>query len=700
MKQKFSYLLLINIVMTLMFFVGCAVDNDDDNKGKSENQNENTSTVSEVILEGKYSDVLFFDDENLKSDVLSEGESLDNEISIIYNGDTVDITNPYQDNGVSIICNGAKVMVNSVTDDFISFKLSGTSENGNFRLYTSKKYRLVFDNLNLKATDGPAINVQSKKRGFIEIIGECSLEDTESGYSSNNEEEDAKGTLFSEGQLIFDGTGTLNITANEKHAIGNDEYIRWNNATLKIISAKNDGIHVNDMLIVGSGKIFVESAGKNAIECEKGAIIFNGGEINVKSTNDAIKASYEGGSSRINPYIIISNAIVEAQTHGEEKAHGIVTESSIVIKENATVTVNANGNASKGIKSGGLISVGTAKAEDNTYISIMVDGSYVDEGENFAEPVGIKAGTSYKQYSGHVRIYNTGMCGRGIAASGNMEIVNSKIFSSLSGGYYTAEEEAPYNGWPKALKANGKMTVTESEIVIDTKEGKGISIEGAVTINSGNIHIISGHEGLESGSSVEVKGGNIHIRAGDDAVNAGGTTNFEDKIIRISGGYIYAESDCDVFDSNGYIYFDGGICVLVRTIDGGDTAIDPGDNLAGKGVHFNGGTVLAVGSVKDMWKQDVVNKYAGNNMIINNTNQSFSNLLAVDSSGKILSYYNGGGKDFGVLYATNVEAVLYKDAKVDGIEYKYNDEKYADVANISDKGSKIEYFVVDDRPEE
>ena len=87
-------------------------------------------------------------------------------------------------------------------------------------------------------------------------------------------------------------------------------------------------------------------------------------------------------------------------------------------------------------------------------------------------------------------------------------------------------------------------------------------------------------------------------------------------------------------------------------------------------------------------------------MIINNTNQSFSNLLAVDSSGKILSYYNGVGKDFGVLYATNVEAVLYKDAKVDGIEYKYNDEKYADVANISDKGSKIEYSVVDDRPEE
>ncbi|MBR2316334.1 MAG: hypothetical protein IKA37_00020, partial [Spirochaetales bacterium] len=49
---------------------------------------------------------------------------------------------------------------------------------------------------------------------------------------------------------------------------------------------------------------------------------------------------------------------------------------------------------------------------------------YVAEEDGYAEPVGIKAGTTYRQSSGHVRINNFGACGRGIAASGNMEISN------------------------------------------------------------------------------------------------------------------------------------------------------------------------------------------------------------------------------------------------------------------------------------
>lgn len=693
MKRVFFYLLLISIFFISNCFVGCVVSNDDDDKKNTENEKEE-NTVSEVVLVGKYNDVLFFDDENYGEDILSEEIVSPKVVSITYNEDTVDVVNPCEDSEVSVMCNGGNVIINANSDDFIVYELSGSSENGNFRFYSKKKYKLVLNNLRLKSTSGPAINIQSKKRGFIDICGSCSLEDTANGYSSANEDEDAKGTIFSEGQLIFDGDGTLSVTGNEKHAIGNDEYIRWNNATLEIVSAAKDGIHVNDLIIVNSGNIIVKNAGKNAIECEKGAIVFTGGDIKVNSTNDAIKASYTGGKSGINPYIIISNTLVEITTNDKEKAHGINTESSVVIKDNSSISINVTGDASKGIKSGGLIAVGS-NSEDETYISITVNGGYVAEEDGYAEPVGIKAGTTYRQSSGHVRINNLGACGRGIAASGNMEISNCKIYSTLHGDCFTRDENADYNGYPKALKVKGSLVVSDSEIVIDSKYGKGLSAEDFIKIKSGDFFIKTGHEGIESETVVNIEGGNIYVYAGDDAVNAGGGFG-ESKAINVTGGYVYAESSCDVFDSNGYINFNGGICVLVRTQDGGDSVIDPGDNLSGKGIRFNGGTVLAVGSVNDMWIQDIAKKYTGDNVIINNSGISFKNLAAISSDGTtLLSYYNGTAENAGVLYASDSLAKIYKDVTVENIEYSYNYEKYADKGSVSDLGTEIVHSIVE-----
>ena len=58
------YLLLINIFLISNCFVGCVVSNDDDDKKNTENEKEE-NTGSEVVLVGKYNDVLFFDDESL-----------------------------------------------------------------------------------------------------------------------------------------------------------------------------------------------------------------------------------------------------------------------------------------------------------------------------------------------------------------------------------------------------------------------------------------------------------------------------------------------------------------------------------------------------------------------------------------------------------------------------------------------------------
>ena len=135
---------------------------------------------------------------------------------------------------------------------------------------------------------------------------------------------------------------------------------------------------------------------------------------------------------------------MDVKTTGREKSHGICTESSVVINNNANVNIEVNGNASKGIKSGGLILVGSTVDTDNTYINIKVNGDYVVEDDGVAEPVGIKAGTSYEQKSGHVRIDNSGKCGRGIAASGNMELTNSQICLSQNKTLSIAKDQCGF----------------------------------------------------------------------------------------------------------------------------------------------------------------------------------------------------------------------------------------------------------------
>ena len=213
-------------------------------------------------------------------------------VTLTYSGDNVEGVNPFFFDGVDISLNGAGVTVNSsYIDDEVEFELSGASSNGYFKYYGDKKFKTTLKGLTLSNPNGPVINSQSGKKGTIKSQnGYTNTLSDGSEYASSIE--DQKGCIFSEGQLIFSGKGTLNILSNYKHAIVSDDYVSFENGQVNVLSSVGDAVHAKDSILVQSGTIGLTCSG-DGLDCD-GPITIREGEngiplLTINSDGDGSK---------------------------------------------------------------------------------------------------------------------------------------------------------------------------------------------------------------------------------------------------------------------------------------------------------------------------------------------------------------------------------------------------------------------------
>ena len=115
-------------------------------------------------------------------------------------------------------------------------------------------------------------------------------------------------------------------------------------------------------------------------------------------------------------------------------------------------------------------------------------------------------------------------------------------------------------------------------------------------MESGILNIHAENEGLNSELHLTINGGNINIVSGDDGIN---TNEDGVSVTTVNGGRLNIlvngqQGEGDGIDSNGWLVINGGTVVAEACSTSGDAGID-----SDRGIYINGGTVIAGGNMLD-----------------------------------------------------------------------------------------------------
>lgn len=388
--------------------------------------------------------------------------------------------------GITATTDGGHIVINS-TIGKVGYIVKGTCSNGSLKIYSEKKFRIVLNGLNLTNPGGPAINIQSGKTVYFSIAdGTVNTLCDGATYgapalAADGTEEDQKGTLFSEGQIIFDGynkgTGTLNVKSLGGHAICSDDYIRVRGGNINILEAAKDGFRTKDKFIIGrteaySPVITVNAAG-NGIDCSEGTLTVEAGKLSINSVDEGIKVEYEElvPDPAVIPDANINGGYINIVTTGE-KSSAIKTTRNFT-QRGGTIHADVKGNGSKIVNCDGEVLITDGKLTGLSSGTLAADTTSAG---------GIKSEGNCTINGGTIAIECNGTFSKGINCNSNV-IINDGDVTLLSTGRIESYDKRGYAITTLGLTVNGGKLVTSSfdECVSAT----------AVGINGGIYHAIT-----------------------------------------------------------------------------------------------------------------------------------------------------------------------------------------------------------------
>lgn len=556
-------------------------------------------------------------------------------ISIKYDNSDVAVINPMAFEGVAVTVEGSDVTVyaSSGIQD-ITYNLSGNTSNGMFKIYSDKRFNLIMNAINITNPVGPAINNQANKKATI-ILSEGTTNTIADGplYNEPSAGEDQKGTFFSEGDLVFSGTGLLTIHSfgTDQHALACDDEIEINGGNITISGAAKDGIHASDGILITGGTLNVAATG-DGIDGDEGYVEISGGLITTTNNTDSAKGIacdsimvISGGNVNItvngdqskglksNSPITLSGGSITIHNTGDAvlQPSGLgfdpsyctaIKSNDDIIVDGADITIVTSGKAGKGLSSdsdiimsdGSVNVTSTGNGATYTNTSGVLD-AYVSTCLSSDGNITIDGGT--------LTTFSSGSGGKGISSDAQISIGTSdllpavqitttgvKIHISGSGGNASYAEA-------KAVKGDSDIIIDKGNVIISSADD-GIKSETSIVINEATVTIQNSYEGLEA-PFITINGGTVHIYASDDGINAtfgsGGEQN-DGSLLSIAGGYIFVSTtNGDGLDSNGSVLINGGTTIIHGPQSAPEVAIDYNGTC-----NMNAGFLIASGTNSNM----------------------------------------------------------------------------------------------------
>ena len=430
-------------------------------------------------------------------------------ITVTYSGSSATVEGDYY--GYASVSGGHVTVTNIGNDEDIVYKLTGSTTNGSFTLTSSKKQAILLSGVSITNPSGAAINNQSGKRTYVVVEGANYLYDSSSAAYSTDANTDMKAVFFSEGQLVFSGSGTLTVEAKnkkEKSCIASDDYVRiMNSPTLKLTSSSTTaghGIRGKEYVQLSGGTTEISSAAsmKKGIISENYVLVENGTH-NIKITGgvgyDSEDGEYKGTAGiKADNYFGMTGGTVTITNSGsggkgiragseDFNSTGVIEDSFI---SGGSLTVTTTGSESNEVPSKG-IKIGWAEGTENRVTAhdggITISGGVIKVSS--AKSEGFESKDHFTMTGGEV--YVTSSADDAVNCTGEMKI---------SGGYIYANSSRN-----DALDANGNLTLSGGYVfAVTTAGGAEVAIDCAEqkTLTIGTGVVMVAYPSIESGAKM------------------------------------------------------------------------------------------------------------------------------------------------------------------------------------------------------
>ena len=455
-----------------------------DSEGSESGSNKSESSQSTVSSDGMFADGDY-------KDVTSSAPDAE----IILSGSSGTISDTTRgSSGSDITINAKGVYHVTGSSDGASIVINDSTKSGNIYL--------ILDNVSMKSSSKPCIDIEAGDKVIIQCVGSNSL-----SFNPSDDSTKTDGAVYSESDVTVNGSGSLNVSS-DIHGIVCKKDLKITSSTLSVKSAKV-GIKAANSLRIGGGTINVESDHDGIQLSNKknsSYLYFEKADLTMKTGYDGISVKGEDSSSDFSGYVTLNGGKINITT-----ASGAGSDQS---KNSDT--------SQKGIKTDGKITV------SQTDLTV----SSADDALHGNADILVESGNLTLSSS------DDGITAAGLLTINGGTIKVTKSYEGLEGADITIN--------------NGDISITSSDDGINTAGGSdssqtddrpwsGKGSDAKLTINGGKVYLNASGDGLDSNGSIYITGGTTIVegpsRNDNGAIDKG---DVSDCVASITGGTVLA----------------------------------------------------------------------------------------------------------------------------------------------------------------